>query len=192
MISEGKGKGKYLYICNLNNEIMSRNVRNIRIKYYLLAALCLMVFQTIFSQSEVAPYKQSPHVPKFEIQQTNNTLFSSDKLKKNTPLIIMFFSPGCDHCVHQFEDMAKRKKDLQGFQIVMATYQPIEELAAFNKKYNLAQYPNIITGRDVNYFFPMFFHIRNFPYLAFYDKSGKLVDTFEGNMTIDNILQKFK
>lgn len=192
MITEGKGKGKYLYICNLNNEIMSGNLLNIRIKYHLLAIVCLLSFQVIVAQSEVAPYKQHPRVPKFEIQQTNNTLFFSDKLKKNTPLIIMFFSPGCDHCIHQFEDMTKRKKDLQNFQIVMATYQPVEELAAFNKKYNLAQYPNIITGRDVNYFFPMFFHIRNFPYLAFYDKNGNLIDTFEGNMTVDNMLQKFK
>ena len=104
----------------------------------------------------------------------------------------MFFSPGCDHCIHQFEDMQKRMKDLKPYNIVMATYQPVEELDAFNRKYQIAKYPNIVTGRDANYFLPPFYQIRNFPYFAFYDKSGKLKGTFEGNMSVDNILKKLK
>jgi thioredoxin-related protein len=126
------------------------------------------------------------------METVNNGVFSTAKLKKNTPVLIMFFSPGCDHCIHQFEDMRKRMNELKKYQIVMATYQPIEELAEFNKKYQISKYPNIITGRDHNYALPPFFEISNFPYLAFYDKSGKLITTHEGNMSVDNMLKKFK
>jgi hypothetical protein len=73
----------------------------------------------------------------------------------------------------------------------MATYQPIEEVADFNKKYQLSKHPNIYTGRDTKYFFPPFYQIHNFPYLAFYDKKGKLITTFEGNMSVDNMIKKF-
>ncbi len=146
-------------------------------KNLLFLAFMILCVQTGFSQEEenvIPPYKQNRKLPAFEIQQVNNKTFNTSRLKKNTPVIIMFFSPGCDHCMHQFESMRKRISELKGFQIIMATFQPLEELAEFNKKYNIAKYPNIVTGRDSAYFLPPFYHIRNFPYFAFYDKTGSL------------------
>ena len=161
-------------------------------KNWFLLSLALSVFNISFAQSDIPPYKQTKILPDFEIETVGNGTFKTAQLKKNTPVIIMFFSPGCDHCIHQFEAMHKRINDFKKIQIVMPTYQPIEELAEFNKKYQIQQYPNIITGRDVNYFFPPFFEISNFPYLAFYDNGGKLISTFEGNMSVDNMLKNFK
>jgi cytochrome oxidase Cu insertion factor (SCO1/SenC/PrrC family) len=161
-------------------------------KNCLLIMLCFLSLQTAFSQDEVPPYKQNKNIPSFELQQVNNNVFQSSKLKKNVPVVIMFFSPGCDHCIHQFEDMVKRMNDLKKYQIIMATYQPIEELAEFNKKYQISRYPHIITGRDTKYFFPPFYEISNFPHMAFYNKQGKLTGTFEGNMSVDNMLKRLK
>ena len=161
-------------------------------KHWLLILLAMATLYTASAQSNNPPYKQNTNLPSFRVQTVNKGMFSSDKLKKNVPVIVMFFSPGCDHCIHQFEDMQKRMNDLKNYQIVMATWQPIEELAEFNKKYNVAKYPNVITGRDVDYFFPPFYEIANFPHFAFYNKSGKLVGTHEGNITIDNIISKLK
>ena len=161
-------------------------------KNWFLLSLALTVCNVSFAQSDIAPYKLTKKVPDFEIETVANGTFKTAQLKKNTPVIIMFFSPGCDHCIHQFEAMQKRITDFKKYQIVMPTYQPIEELAEFNKKYKIQQYPNIITGRDINYFFPPFYEISNFPYLAFYDKDGKLISTFEGNMSVDNMLKNFK
>jgi thiol-disulfide isomerase/thioredoxin len=161
-------------------------------KNWLLALVTILTVQTTFAQDDAAPYKQNKNLPSFKLETPTSGIFSSEKIKKNHPVIIMFFSPGCDHCIHQFEDMTKRMADLKNFQIIMPTYQPVEELAAFNKKYNLQKYPNIVTGRDADYFFPPFYEIANFPHFAFYDKGGKLISTFEGNISVDNILKKFK
>lgn len=161
-------------------------------KNWLLFSLSFLFFSHSFSQSELPPYKQNKKIPSFEIETVNNGVFTTAKLKNNTPVLIIFFSPGCDHCINQFEAMKKRMTEFKKYQIVMATYQPIEELAEFNKKYQIARYPNIITGRDTKYFFPPFYEISNFPYLAFYDKNGKLITTYEGNMSVDNMLKKFK
>lgn len=161
-------------------------------KHWLLIVTAIFSLNLASAQSGNPPYKQNRNLPSFKLQTVGNGTFTSSKLKKNAPVIIMFFSPGCDHCINQFNDMSKRKNDLKNYQIVMATWQPIEELAAFNKQYKIAQYPNIVTGRDVDYFLPPFFEISNFPYLAFYDKAGKLIDTFEGNISVDNILKKYK
>jgi cytochrome oxidase Cu insertion factor (SCO1/SenC/PrrC family) len=161
-------------------------------KNWLLLSMTLLLFAASFSQTGQPPYKFNKNIPAFEIETVKNGVFKSSKLKKNVPLVIMFFSPGCDHCITQFESMKKRMNELKKFQIVMATYQPIEELADFDKKYQISNYPNITTGRDSKYFFPPFFEISNFPYLAFYDKHGKLIDTYEGNLSVDNMLKKFK
>lgn len=161
-------------------------------KNWFLLSMALIVGSISFAQTDNPPYKQSKKLPDFEIETVGKGMFKTAQLKKNMPVIIMFFSPGCDHCIHQFESMRKRMADFKKYQIVMATYQPIEELAEFNKKYQLDKYPDIVTGRDVNYFFPPFFEITNFPYLAFYDKSGKLITAHAGNMSVDDMLKNFK
>jgi thioredoxin-related protein len=155
-------------------------------------SFAVITMSVAFGQADVPPYKQNKKLPVFEMETVGSGVYSTTKLKKNTPTLIMFFSPGCDHCIHQFEAMKKRMTELKKYQIVMATYQPIDELAEFNKKYEIQKYPNIITGRDANYFLPPFYQISNFPYLAFYDKSGMLITTFEGNMSVDDMLKKFK
>jgi thiol-disulfide isomerase/thioredoxin len=161
-------------------------------KNWLLSSLALILFSVTFAQSENPPYKLNKKLPDFELETVANGKFTTAMVKKNTPVIIMFFSPTCDHCIHQFEAMKKRIGDFKKFQIIMPTIQPVEELAEFNKKYELGKHPNIITGRDASYFFPPFFQIANFPYLAFYDKQQKLISTHEGNMSVDSMLRNFK
>lgn len=161
-------------------------------KNWFLSFLALIFFSVSFAQSENPPYKQSKKLPDFELETAGKGVFKTSQIRKGTPVIIMFFSPGCDHCITQFESMQKRKSEFKNYQIVMATFQPVEELAEFNKKYQIDKYPNIVTGRDANYFLPPFFEISNFPYLAFYDKTGKLINTYEGNMSVDNMLKNFK
>jgi thioredoxin-related protein len=161
-------------------------------KNTLLFSFVFLCMHTAFSQEGVPPYKQNRSIPTFKIETVGNGVFNSSQLKKNVPVIIMFFSPGCEHCIHQFEAMMKRPNELKKFQIVMATYQPIEEVAEFNSKYKLSKFPNIVTGRDTDYFFPPFYQISNFPYFAFYNKNGRLINTFEGNMTVDNMLKRYK
>lgn len=159
---------------------------------WLIASVTLLCLQTASGQVAAPPYKLNKKLPAFELETPENGVFNTSSLKKNVPVLIMFFSPGCDHCILQFESMQKRINELKKFQIIMATYQPIEELTEFNKKYQVSRYPNIVTGRDAKYFLPPFYEISNFPYMAFYDKNGRLITTYEGNMSVDNMLKKFK
>jgi thiol-disulfide isomerase/thioredoxin len=161
-------------------------------KYWLLTSVALILFSAAFAQSDNPPYKQFKKLPDFELETVGNGVFSTAQVKKNMPVIIMFFSPGCDHCISQFEAMKKRSNELKKFQIIMPTLQPIEELAEFNKKYEIQKHPNITTGKDATYFFPPFYQIGNFPYFAFYDKNQQLITVHEGNMSVDEILRKFK
>ncbi|MFT4095285.1 MAG: redoxin domain-containing protein [Niabella sp.] len=111
-------------------------------------------------------------------------------LQKDKPLFLIFFSPECDHCKHETEALIKNINKFKGIQIVMATTMPLGEMKEFARNYKLAQY-DITVGRDIAYTMPPYYEMKNLPYLAFYDKSKKLISTFEGSLGIESILKIF-
>ena len=135
-------------------------------------------------------YKRFPTVPPFTILQADSTTLTKENLKRQ-PTLIMYFSPDCEHCKHQWADMEARMKDLKKYQIIMVTYQPFEEMVDFYKAHKIAEYSNIKMGRDTKFFLPPFFKIQSLPFQALYDKSGELITTFEGNVKIDKLLGAF-
>jgi len=138
------------------------------------------------------PFKRFPTLPPFRLLKLDSsTYLTKEDVKKNHRTIIMYFSPDCDHCKHQTESILADFKKFKDIEIIMATYQPFEELKEFNEHYRMAEHPNIKMGRDEKFFLPPFYKIRNLPYLALYDKKGNLVTTFEGTQKIDTILAAF-
>jgi len=151
----------------------------------------LLTVQFCIAQSDTPAYKRNPVIPQITLLMTDSTNLTNENFK-NQPIIIMYFSPTCDHCQHQWEDMVKRMDDLKKFQIVMVTYQPYEDMVDFYKDRNIASYSNVKMGRDIKFVLPPFYQIKSLPYLALYDKKGKLITTFEGNVTVDKLVEAFK
>jgi thiol-disulfide isomerase/thioredoxin len=141
---------------------------------------------------EKAPYLSSPTLPPLNLLQLDSvSLFTKDSLIKNQKTLLFFFSPTCDHCQHQTEDMLGAIDKFTNIQIVMATYQPLPELREFYKKYNLAVHPSIKVGRDTKFMLPPFYKMKSLPYQALYNEKGELITTFEGNVKIAKLLQEF-
>jgi thioredoxin-related protein len=104
----------------------------------------------------------------------------------------MLFSPTCEHCQHETEDIIKHIEGFKKIQIVMATPMPFYQMKEFYAKYQLSRFDNIRVGQDFKFFLPSFFRVHNLPYLAMYDKSGNLLKTVEGNMKVEELLEVFK
>lgn len=155
----------------------------------------IVLFQSARAQQNGAagepPYKKNPHIPELNLLQVDSTILSSSDLKKNQNTIIMYFSPSCDHCIHQMDEMMGQLDALKHFQIIMATYQPFEEMELFYKKYKLADLHNFKLGRDTKFQLPPFYIIRSLPYFALYDKKGNLVTTFDGNVKVEALVKAF-
>jgi thioredoxin-related protein len=157
----------------------------------LFIVLAFMVQQvSAQTQTDTPPYKRFPTVPPVTILQVDSTELTKDDLK-HQPTIIMYFSPDCDHCKHQWEDMKKQMDKLKKYQIVMVTYQPFDMMVDFYKNQQIASYKNIKMGRDTKFILPPFYRIQSLPYLALYDKNGHLITTFEGNVKIDKLVGAF-
>ena len=159
--------------------------------YALLAASCIACAQA--DSIHIAPYLRFPSVPTLRLLLTDSsTLFTKNDLKNKKPLLIILFSPDCDHCKHETEEIIKNKEKLKKIQIVMATMLPFHKMKEFYEKYELKDMKNLVVGQDIYFILPSFYQIRNFPYNAMYDKKGKLIKTFEGVIPIEKIIDTFK
>ena len=157
----------------------------------------LLVFCLAFSSTRAQvdtnpPYKKHVGIAPIELTAPDKSIVTASSLKKNQPFILMYFSPSCDHCKQQINEMVARMKDFSKYQIVLATFQPQEEMVGFYKQFELEKYPNILIGRDTKFLLPPFFRIRNLPYLALYNKDGQIITTFDGNAKVDTILADLK
>lgn len=159
--------------------------------YTLIILLITSLMAT--AQKEVKPaYQRFPTIPPLSLNAPNGKLLSKGDLKKNAPVLIMYFSPECDHCQQQTREMTARMKDLEHVQIVMASYQPLESLEAFSKTYNLGKFSNILLGRDSQFLLPPFYNIGSLPFLALYDKKGNFISIHEGNVSVDKLIAALK
>ena len=140
-----------------------------------------------------APYLRFPTHPPIQLLLSDSaTRYTRTDLPKKKPLLLMLFSPDCSHCQHTAEEMVQYKDQLKDIHIVMATLQTVGQMNAFARKYGLDQMPNVVLGKDIFYILPSYYNIRNMPYLAFYDKKGRLIRGFEGSMPLQRILEVFR
>lgn len=161
-----------------------------KIIFSVLFALGSMV---VYAQKDSLPYQRFPDVPPFQLLATDSvTIITKNDLKAGQPVLVMFFSPDCDHCQKQMEFILSSIDSLKNVEIVLATYQPFDAMKEFAKKYRLTDYPNIHTGRDIKYILPPFYNIHKLPFLALYNAKGKLITTFQTGATGETLAKKFK
>ncbi|MES1220865.1 MAG: thioredoxin [Bacteroidota bacterium] len=160
--------------------------------FFLL--ICLSISISGFSQYDpTPPYQRFPTYPPVNLLMTDSaTLFTKKDLPKKTPVLLIIFNPECDHCQHETTELIKNINSFKKVKIVMATVRPIADIKPFVVKYKLAQYSNITVGKDFQFFLPGFYMINNLPYLAMYDKQGKLISTFEGTMKMTDLIKVFE
>lgn len=154
----------------------------------------LLLASGVFAQTAdtLSPARKTGVFPPFKFLLPDSvSAFKKTMLPAKRPVFLMVFNPACDHCKHETEELIGRIEDFRKIEVVMITMAPLAEIRAFVEQYGLAQYKNIVVAQDTQFTLPSFFQMRNFPYLAFYDRNLKLIDTFEGNLPMDKVLAKF-
>jgi thioredoxin-related protein len=128
-------------------------------------------------------------IPDFKLLLVDSvTNFYTENLDPEKNTLIMMFSPDCDHCQHQTEDIIKNIEAFSNTQIVMNTVLPFSQMKQFYETYQLQRFKNIIMGRDVLFFFSPYFRARFTPYLALYNKKGELLYTNDGQVKIETLI----
>ncbi len=84
---------------------------------------CLLVGVSGFAQSGTSGVKFPKYInegtiPEFSVVTApDSTIFTNRDLKKDKPLLIMIFSPDCDHCQHETQVIEKNMEHFKNAQI---------------------------------------------------------------------------
>jgi thioredoxin-related protein len=139
--------------------------------YLIVAAGCSQA-QTLGANSGIPPY---------HILTTDSVYVTPANLKKNKPVMIIYFAPDCGHCQHLISDLKPELNNLKDVQIVMITFvNQLKAIQVFQRDYNLTKYHNITIGTEgYTYVVQKYYHIQNTPFIAIYDKNGKLSQAYD-------------
>ena len=163
-------------------------------KYILIIFSFILVSDTYSQSDTIQPlYKRFPTFPPVKLLLPDSvSYFTKNDLKKKSAVMLMVFSPTCEHCQHETEEIIKNIDQFKGIQIIMATMMPFDSMMSFRKRYQLSHFDNIIMGQDMQFFLPSFYMMHNLPFLAFYNRKKELISVFEGSMPVEKALEELK
>ena len=99
--------------------------------------------------------------------------------------MVIYFAPDCSHCQHLMYEMKPKLKDFKNIQIVMITFTRIEYpylqlLRNFYRDYGLSKYSNVTIGTEYpTYKVQQYYQVKSTPYIALYDRNGKMTQGFD-------------
>lgn len=127
--------------------------------------------------------KEGKPMPDFSMLLTDSTTWiHPNQISNNKPVALFYFSPYCPYCKAQTEEILEDINQLKDIQFYLISKFPMLTIKEFQNKYQLAKYPNILTGRDTSTFITDYFEIPGVPYLAIFNKNKKLNKSFVGKV----------
>ncbi len=162
----------------------------------ILLLVCLIIAAGCSQAQDTVDTKNIQNIPPFKILRTDSTWFTTANLKKGKPVMIIYFSPDCSHCQHMVYDMKPKMKQFGNIQIVMVTFTDFNRLKMiqnFQRDFDLAKYHNITIGTEGHtYIVQRYYQVRTTPFIAIYDKNGKLVKAYDKAPSIDTLIAEIK
>lgn len=139
-----------------------------------------------FAQAaDTTSYLSNKNIPNVRLIQGDSSWFTNESIPKGKPVVIIYFSPECGHCQLTAQEINNDIDKVKDAFFIWVSYYPVPEIKDFADKYKLAQYNNFKFGRDPKYAIPTFYRVRYTPFMAVYNKEGKLMQTFEQGTTAE-------
>jgi len=129
-------------------------------------------------------------VPPFDLLLPDSTtVFNTSQIPRGKPVVLIYFSPDCEHCQQQTQDILNKIDSLNEVNFYFITNDPFDRLKIFNKYYKLYKYKNIMLGRDINFSFIKYFKPTGTPYLIVYNQRKVLRAVFGQETKATRLIQ---
>lgn len=146
----------------------------------------ILVFSLIISglYARAQNHETTLSIPDYRITKADGSVWTQANLNRKKPVMIIYFEPTCTHCEHLMAELKPHMAKLKKVQVVLITYTQtaypyLKMLSSFNKKYNLAKYPNFTVGTEYpDYKVQRYYEIANTPFIVVYDRNGKVAKSF--------------
>lgn len=130
-------------------------------------------------------------LPAFKIMLSSGKLFTPSDLVQQKPVVLIYFSPECDHCQQLMNAFFKNVQAFKNAEVVMVTFKPLSEVAAFEQAYQTFKYPNIKVGTEgTTYFLRSYFKLQETPFTALYNKQGALLYSYRKQTPVPELINR--
>ncbi|OSZ77370.1 hypothetical protein CAP36_13310 [Chitinophagaceae bacterium IBVUCB2] len=155
----------------------------------LLLATCFASLAFAQSTEGDPANKLKPDLPAFKLLSLDSTkVQTKEQLAKGKPVMILLFSPDCDHCKQLTESIVANKKKLKDIQVVMSSFKSLPLIKPFYEATKASEIPNLIIGKDFSWFFSSYYKFQKYPLIALYNKNHQLINTYEYTVDIKQLL----
>jgi protein-disulfide isomerase len=128
------------------------------------------------------------NIPDYRILDADSVYRTPANLKKNQPVMIVYFSPDCSHCQHLMNEIKGQMKNFSKMQIIMVSAVDYRMIKGFYKDFGIAAYPNITVGTEGNtYKVLQYYNVKTTPYIAIYNHQHKLLKAYEKAPKIEGL-----
>jgi len=127
--------------------------------------------------------------PSFNILLADSTTrLNTDTIKEGSPIVLLYFSPDCEHCQKETEQILHHMDSLKEARFYFVTNDPFDRLRTFKGYYKLDRFPNVTLGRDEDFFLLRHFKGAYPPYLVLYDRQKRQRAAYQGDTPVDTII----
>ena len=155
--------------------------------FLTVAAICF--FATAF----FSPPVLSQSLPPFKMYRSDKTIFNAAGLPKTKPVVLIYFDPDCEHCQKLMKELFLKIDAFKKAEIIMVTFKPIEEVAAFEKLNNTQKHSNITVGTEgLGFYLRNYYGLVTMPFTALYDAKGHLNYSYRKETLVDDLINRLK
>src|SRR5689334_754278 len=109
--------------------------------------------------------QSADQIPPFKILLSTGKFFNAGDLPKGKAIVLIYFAPDCEHCQVLMNELFQKIDSFRKVQIVLVTFKPVDEVAAFEKLYGTNRYENIKVGTEgTTFYLRKFFKLQNTPF----------------------------
>lgn len=152
----------------------------------ILLATILVCTTSLYAQT-------GDKLPPFKMLLTNGKTISTNDLKGDKPIVLIFFAPDCDHCKTLMEAFFKNVNSFKTVQVLLVTFKPLNDVANFEKRHQTYKYPNLIVASESQQLYlQQFYKLQNTPFTALYNKNKALIHSYRKDASIEDLINRIK
>lgn len=165
-----------------------------KMKKISFVAFALFFVLNSFAQQKTDYQKKGAPMPNFHISKMDGGYIIPAHLKKGKPVMIMIFSPQCEHCAYVMDSLRNARDLVKTTQMIfVAEERNREYMNAFMEKEKMkgdAFFKN--TGTNKGELIFAIYTNKILPQITFYDANHRLVTIFDGNYSFADVKKHLK
>lgn len=149
--------------------------------------------QPVYQQPANYQQKGAP-IPPFRIHKVEGSTFTNQDLVKGKPVMILIFSPQCDHCTHVIDSLKNVADQFKTTQLIaVAEERHKEYMQPFLAQTKMNAFPLFRqTGTNQGELIAAVYTNKILPQVIVYDEQHRLVRILDGNFPFDSLKMYIK